>query len=149
MLSLARRFLPAELVLDQFEDDLEEEWQSLQFSRTLPNDEDAAADSWWNEVLATKTANGALRYPSLAQLIPTLLVLPYNQAAVERAFSLVRKNATEFRPTLSTESVAAILSCKINCDEDIWNFKPPHSLVLAARSATVNSNLTPSTSTSN
>ena len=47
-----------------------------------------------------------LKYPNLPKLLLTVLSMPHGNAEDERIFSMVRKNATEFRPSLSTATLS-------------------------------------------
>ena len=47
-----------------------------------------------------------LKYPNLPKLMLTVLSMSHSNAEDERIFSMVRKNATEFRPSLSTATLS-------------------------------------------
>ena len=48
-------------------------------------------DKWWGDLLQRKDYGGQLS----VTLVTTLLILPYDQASVERLFSLCAKNNTK------------------------------------------------------
>ena len=83
---MAEKFLPR---CDNHRlDELLGEWKRYQASTDLPNfmDQDAI-DIWWQQVLHSKDAAGKDIYTELPRLIKTLLVLPYNEAPVERVLA--------------------------------------------------------------
>lgn len=57
---------------------------------------------------------GEQKYLHLATLSLQLLSIPVSNADSERVFSVVRRIKTEFRSSLSTESVSALISCHFN-----------------------------------
>lgn len=73
-----------------------------------------SVDRQWNEIANLRNLDGILKYPNLAKAMKGLCCLTHSNADVERVFSLVRKNQTVFRPTLSTETVSALVIQKVN-----------------------------------
>jgi len=63
---------------------------------------DSKYKSGWSKVIAKKVLDGHLRFGKLATLINILLILLYDQALVERLFSMVGKIDTQYRYSLST-----------------------------------------------
>lgn len=59
---------------------------------------DAKPDVWWFEVLKMKGTSGQIKYD---KLIHVLLILPYDQAPIERVFSMVNNIDTTFWPVNS------------------------------------------------
>ena len=112
-----------------------DEWRDYQAALDLPKADDMIVDVWWSNLLQTKDCTGNLKYLHLAKLIKILLILPYNQAPVERIFSMVNKIDTKFRPTISNKSVNSLLSCKLNNDAECFMTDIPDELIQATRSA--------------
>lgn len=71
-------------------------------------------DQWWLKVIDLKSPSGSPLYSNLSDLIKVLLVLPCDQAPVERVFSMVNKFHTKYSPTIQNSSVCALLTCKVN-----------------------------------
>ena len=61
-----------------------------------------------------KGPSGLATFGKLKRLAHVLLILPYDQAPVERVFSMVNKSDTKFRPSLGNTTVCALLVSKIN-----------------------------------
>ena len=80
------------------------------------------------------------RFFVLSKLAKTLLVLPNSNADSERAFSLVKKIATEFRADLNQDTLCALLSCKMNTHLHCYELKPSAVLLKNAKSATMEYN---------
>ena len=80
------------------------------------------------------------RFFVLSKLAKTLLVLPNSNADSERAFSLVKKIATEFRADLNKDTLCALLSCKMNTHLHCYELKPSAVLLKNAKSATMEYN---------
>lgn len=106
MLALADQFAPG--MADEELEELLEDWRSIQVDRNLPEFTLKEVDLWWGKVLLPKGA------PGLSAIIKTLLILPYNQAPVERIFSMVTKIDTKFRPTLKDTTLTSLIRCKVN-----------------------------------
>ena len=79
--------------------------------------------------------DGNLAYECLLVLVRALLSLPASNAASETCFSMVRKIDTEERSHLDRSTVAALLSLKMNVDEECHNFIPPKPLLELNKSA--------------
>ena len=136
VLTLADRFLKD--TPDEELDELLDEWRSYQVSTDLPSfdQEEDRIDEWWGKVLSTKDGNNKPVYPNLAKLIKIVLILPYNQAPVERVFSMVGKIDTKFRPTLSHSTVSSLVGIKINTSTDCYQTQVSPDLLKAVKSAT-------------
>ena len=113
VLTLVDRFLPN--VSDAEIDVILEEWRHLHISPDLPvYGEGCDVSQWWLNVLDLRSPSGSALYSNLSRLIKILLVLPCDQAPVERVFSMVNKIHTKYRPTIQNNTVCALLTCKIN-----------------------------------
>ena len=71
-------------------------------------------DRQWNLIGQLKNSDGHLLFPTLTEVMKGLCCLTHSNAEVERVFSLVRKNQTEYRPTLGTETVSSLVVQKVN-----------------------------------
>ena len=72
----------------------------------------------------------------LFKVAKLILVLPHSNAGEERVFSMVRKNKTTFRSSLSMEgTLSPILTVKL-ADVNAVKFKPPSELLKKAKGAT-------------
>ena len=60
---------------------------------------------------------GRAEYSNLATLA-LLLAIPASNADSERVFSLVRRVKTDFRASLSTETLSSLISCHLNNTSD-------------------------------
>lgn len=72
------------------------------------------AISFWKTIGSLKSTMGSLKYENLSSLALNLLAIPTSNADSERVFSLVRRIKTEFRASLSPETVAALIGCHLN-----------------------------------
>ena len=61
----------------------------------------------WLKVHSLKSAMGSLKYENLSILALQLLAIPTSNADSERVFSLVRRIKTDFRASLSPETVSS------------------------------------------
>ena len=68
-------------------------------------------------------------YVNLLVLARALLSLPVSNADSERTFSMTRKIDTEERSHLKRSTIAALLSMKINIDEDCYQFEASDDLL--------------------
>ena len=62
--------------------------------------------------------------------------LPNSNADSERVFSMVKKIDTDSRFDLGQDTLCALLSCKINIEDNCYQFQPPAELLKSAKSAT-------------
>ena len=72
------------------------------------------AFDFWLYVKSLTSPMGETRYEELANLALCLLSIPTSNADSERVFSLVRRIKTDFRSSLSTQSVSSLISCHFN-----------------------------------
>lgn len=131
--------LVAEKLLPNFTDEqldkLLDEWKiyQVQAVASLPefNGDDTAL--WWAQVFKRKDFVDGDK-PLFTQLMKLIKIL-YNQAPVERIFSMVRKVDTKFHTTISHYSICSMLSCKINCASDCYAVEIPNTLIRSAKTA--------------
>ena len=138
---LAKKFLS--FTSDEEFDDLQAEIRDY---RSMPetelptlNDSKSVIDHFWSEI-AELMQPGDLqqrRFPRLAHLSKVLLVLLHSTADPERLFSMVTKIETEHRGSLLPSTVSALLSVKLNSDQECYRsselFTP--KLLKSAKSA--------------
>ena len=93
-------------------DSLENEFTSYQITKFELTDE--TIDKSWYAIGQMKDANGCLRFQKLSTVILGILVLFHSNADCERIFSVVRKNKTEFRPSLGTKVLSSIVTQKLS-----------------------------------
>ena len=60
-------------------------------------------DSLWHKIGEMRSDGGELRYANLATFMKALCVLPHSNADSERVFSIIRKNKTESRASMTRE----------------------------------------------
>ena len=105
-------------------------------------EDDCDAITFWLKVRSLKSAMGSLKYENLSMLALQVLAIPTSSADGERVFSLVRRIKTDFRASLSPETVSTLIGCHLNktgkCCE-VTNFDD--SLLIQANQCTRQRNL--------
>ena len=101
------------------------------------------AVDYWYRILYFQSPTGEQRYKNLATLALQLLSIPASNAGSERVFSVVRRIKTEFRSSLQTETVSALIGCHFNkksqcCEQSSFE----QSLLENAKSCTNERNIT-------
>ena len=86
-----------------------------------------------------KTLDGELRFPSLFRLMAGLLTIPASNADSERGFSILRKIHTGQRPGLKLETIAALMSVKLNSEECCCDTHFTPEILSKCKKATVQS----------
>ncbi|XP_060074370.1 zinc finger protein 862-like [Ylistrum balloti] len=124
---------------------LEEEYREFQLcpDADLPKWEDGKTpvDSFWGGIASCKTAvTRSMRFPILYKLATSLCTLPNSNADCERVFSVLRKVQTDQRSLLDRSTLSALLTCKLNRDEDCYNYKPSTTTLATAKSTCVSYN---------
>ncbi|XP_072173986.1 LOW QUALITY PROTEIN: uncharacterized protein [Diadema setosum] len=72
------------------------------------------ADDMWVEILKLKDrSTSQLKYVYLPKIMLAIISIPHSNAEDERIFSLVRKNSTEFHPSLATKTLSDLLTQKV------------------------------------
>ena len=93
-----------------------EEYQLLEDSEIKLLDEDEnpiRVDHVWASILQMTTPMGEERFPNLKKNMKAVLSLPHSNADCERVFSQVRKIHTDCRKNLNSDTLTALLQCKI------------------------------------
>ena len=75
--------------------------------------ESIRVDKKWDLISRITDGSGCKKYPLLSRVAKAVLVIPHSNAACERVFSIVRKNKTDFRSSMSTKTLQALLTEKI------------------------------------
>lgn len=71
-------------------------------------------DVAWHLIKNLRYADGGLRFCSLPKVMLAILCIPHSNAFCERIFSIVRKNKTEFRPTLGSKLLESLIVQKVH-----------------------------------
>jgi len=127
------------IVADDEIEHLLEEFQEYQLS---PDDDlpavtsESRVDTFWAEMGRKKTFVVAVRFPLLTRVMTTLSVIAHSSADSKRLFSMVRKIDTDSRSQLGSDTLRAVLSCKINTDDSCYAFVLDEHLCKAAKVAT-------------
>ena len=97
-------------------DKLSEEWTDFQLmnDEELPQSTDLA--TLWGLIGRLQLADGATRFPTLASFAKALMCIPHSNASSERAFSVLKKIATDTRSELGHDTLCAIMALKFNED---------------------------------
>ena len=86
-------------------------------------------ESYWIEVTQQKNALGEARFENISKLAIGLLSLPFSNATVERAFSLVNVIKNKIRNRLAIHSTDAILRVRFHLmDIGCVNFRPTEKM---------------------
>ena len=92
-------------------DELEVEFAQFQIDKLENVSLDKRSDEAWVDIAGIRDkSTGQLKYVHLPKVMLAILSLPHSNADDERIFSLVRKNATVFRPSLSTQTLSDFLT---------------------------------------
>ncbi|XP_050411053.1 uncharacterized protein LOC126825411 [Patella vulgata] len=76
-------------------------------------------DKAWHTIGQMKDPDtGNFKYPLLLKVVMLILVIFHSNADCERAFSMVTKVKTKFRPNMSTEALNAVITHKIAMQND-------------------------------
>ena len=70
--------------------------------------------AFWMAVLRMKSPMEEPKYVHLATLALELLAIPASNADSERVFSLVRRVKTDFRASLTPETLSSLIGCHFN-----------------------------------
>ena len=137
MINLAKCF---SLVVDSDLPKLEDEWLDYQLSPStdLPTytPGDTRIDSFWGDMARGKTGTGQPCCGTLRVVVLPLLSLPNSNADSKRVFSMVKKIDTDSKSNLGQDTLCALLSCKINTEDNCYKFQPSVELLKSAKSVT-------------
>lgn len=95
-------------------DQLELEFANYQSDPMMDSLPEERVDLTWSTISQMKDiSSGELKYGHLAKVMHLILSIAHSNAADERLFSMVRKNMTEFRPSLGTPTLSDLLTQKV------------------------------------
>ena len=108
-----------DLIEEQFSLDFDKALTKLEHSEFVCDDqicpkENCDAASFWLKVQSQISPMGSPKYANLSTLALHLLAIPTSNTDSERVFSLVRRIKTDFRSSLSPETVSALIGCHLN-----------------------------------
>ena len=94
-------------------DALENQFVSYQIAQ-IPDSvlREEGADKQWAVMMTQKGVSGELSYDRLGRVMLGILTIPHTNAECERVFSQVRKNKTDFRGSMSDETLSSLLITK-------------------------------------
>lgn len=136
--------------LEDATDQLQQQWLGFQ-QHTIEAAicEEEREDVKWAKLSELKGVGGCLLFDRLAHFMLGLLSVPHSNAACERLFSQVRKNKTDFRGSLSSQTLNAMMVAKANMVGLCHAQKPTQDLLQKAKSATAQSLKSAAACTSN
>lgn len=142
VLFFVERF-PALLPLEQQESNdealnfLEMEFVKLQ-AFVIPPDvlHEERADAQWNAISQLRGADGLLKFGRISVVMLGILSIPHSNAECERQFSIVKKNRTQFRESMSDTTLGHILLAKCRSGEPCYARQYSKDFLKRAASAT-------------
>jgi len=94
-------------------------------------------DTLWHYLSTLKSGDGYQRFMKLCRIAKLVLVIPHSNVGEERVFSMVRKNKTPFRPSLSLDkTLPSLLTVKLATEEPCHKFEPTSSVIEQAGKVT-------------
>ena len=118
-------------------DQLEIEFAHYQVDPLCTVDTSLRIDQQWDEIAKVHDpSTGGMKFTTLVNVMKGILVIPHSNASCERAFSLVRKNKTDFRPNLGVKTLEAILVEKLSQKKCCYQREYPSSTLRKAKQAT-------------
>lgn len=122
-------------------DVIQQEFLELQ-THKLPESilsSDLRVDEAWFQVGQIRdVATAKPKFANISKVASALLVLPHSNANCERLFSLARKNKTEYRSSMSTETLESLLILKMNVfggGKECYSTELPDDLLTRCKSA--------------
>lgn len=101
------------------------------------NEKKYRMDVIWQYLSSMKSADGRNRFRRLSSVAKLVLVIPHSNAGEERVFSMVKKNKTPSRPSLSLDNtLSGLLTVKLGVKEPCHKFEPDPSVVARASKVT-------------
>lgn len=106
---------------------------------SIITDEDSTDTAKWSQLLNIRGADGLHKYNRIARLMLSILTIPHSNAECERVFSLVKKNRTQFRSSMSNTTLESISILKTRSSSPCYanTFSP--ELLRKAKKATSSS----------
>lgn len=121
-------------------DQLQQQWMEFQ-QYIIPAAicEEEREDVKWAKLSGEKGLGGGFLFDRLAHFMLGLLSVPHSNAACERLFSQVRKNKTDFRGSMSTDTINALMVAKGNMHGPCYSHKFSQTFLQKAKSSTAQS----------
>lgn len=116
------------------------EWNLLH-NHTATVDNRTSTESYWSEVWDIKDAGGAQRFGNISKLVLALLSLPFSNASVERAFSILSIVKDKLRNKMSVAMVEAIMHVRLTLSVDCCDFKPTVRMLKLFNSENIYNNI--------
>ena len=111
-------------------------------SEAMPASTETDAVQYWLRIKSMKSSTGELMYKELANAVLQLLAIPVSNADGERVFSLVRRVQTDFRSSMSTETLSSLVRFHFNNSGKCCEFRRyPDSFLLKAKTCAMERNL--------
>lgn len=122
---------------DEARDKLQSEFCSLQIDE-LPEEvnKEERIDRKWAILGKVASADGALKYNKLSNVMSGILTIPHSNSECERVFSSVKKTRTQFRSSLLNEQLEDILIAKNMQKGHCYEQKFDKDFLSKAKSAT-------------
>lgn len=122
-------------------DELQSEFSDLQMTKMPDNilntDE---ADIQWVLISNYKNQLGDYPFKRIARAMSFILSIPHSNAECERVFSIIKKQKTEFRSSLSNETLENLLIMKCNLKSKCYEHEFDESFLSKAKSCTYKKN---------
>lgn len=142
----SQTFSSVQYMLTQFPNVLsseESESIELEFSKYQFDDfdacEDDRIDKFWHNISEIRDVSGVKKYSALAKLMLTILLVPQSNAPTERVFSIIKKNKTDFRPNMNTDTLSSLMIEKMkqqSAGERCYDRKFSEAQLKAAKKST-------------
>lgn len=116
------------------------EWNLLH-NHTASVDNRTNTERYWSEVQDIKDAGGAQRFGNISRLVLALLSLPFSNASVERAFSILAIVKDKLRNKMSVAMVEAIMHVRLTLSVDCCDFKPTARMLKLFNSENIYNNI--------
>ena len=130
--------MPEHLLPEDYSDTLRAEFMEFAMATDA---ELPPMDAFWVAMATCTTAGGDHPFATLSAVMKVYLIMPHSNADSERVFSMVNKIDTEHRSELVQDTIAALLSVKVNCTADTHSYEPPATVLHMSKKATMNYNL--------
>ena len=98
--------------------------------------EQETAEQQWQMMGQMTDHNGSLRFKNLATVMLAILLIPVSNCACERIFSLVRRNKTDFRGTMGSDTLSALMVLKSGRQHPCHQTPLPEEPLRICKSAT-------------
>ena len=88
-------------------------------------------DALWGYICKMQSIGSSqLKFPRLALVAKTVIVVSHSNATEERVFSMIHKNKTPFRPSLALDgTLSSIITVKLAIEEPCEQFEPTKALL--------------------